>query len=155
MAWEEWDQLKASAIDRHSARMQLNSLPMDPGGGGTSGVGASSGKLRSDKKAWFAAGEGVGELRDTAGKALTKLEDGQTGFDKGSGCLTATAQKGVYDSWARRVKDISELCDGLAGVLEKAGNDQLRTDQSIKAEIAELRVHSEDGSVADGLGKGR
>ncbi len=155
MAWEEWEQLKATAIDRHSARMQLNSLPMDPGGGGTSSAGTPSGKLRSDKKAWSAAGEGVGELRDTAGKALTKLEDGQTGLDKGSGCLTAAAQKGVYDSWERRVKDISELCDGLAGVLEKAGNDQLRTDQSIKAEIAKLRVRSEGGSVADGSGKGR
>ena len=155
MAGEEWEQLKASAIDRRSAQMQLNSLPMDPGGSGTSGTGAPSGKLRSDKKAWSAASEGVGELRDTAGKALTKLEDSQTGLGKGSGCLTAAAQKGVYDSWERRVKDISDLCDGLAGVLEKAGNDQLRTDQSIKAEIAKLRVHSEGGSVADGSGKGR
>jgi hypothetical protein len=155
MAWEEWEQLKATAVDRNSARMQLNQLPADQGGGGTSSAGTPSGKLRSDKKAWSAAGEGVGELRDTAGKALTKLEDSQTGLDKGSGCLTAAAQKGVYDSWERRFKDISDLCDGLAGVLEKAGNDQLRSDHSIKAGIAKLRVRSEGGSAADGSGEGR
>ncbi|MET7679091.1 hypothetical protein [Streptomyces sp. NPDC005423] len=155
MAWEEWEQLKATALDRHSAQMRLNSLPMDREGGGTSGARTPSLKLRSDRKAWSAAGEGIGELRDTAGKARTELEDGQTGLDTGPGCLTAAAQKGVYDSWERRVKDISELCDGLADVLEKAGNDQLRTDESIKAEITKLRVRFEGGSVAMGPRKGR
>jgi hypothetical protein len=154
MAWEEWEQLKAAAAERHSAQMRLNQLPADQGGTGSGGGGAA-GRLRSDKKAWSAAGEGVGGLRGNIGKALTKLEDGQTGLGKGSGCLTAAAQKSVHDSWERRVKDISELCDGLAGVLEKAGNDQLRTDEAIKAEIARLKVHSEDTSAVGGSGKGR
>jgi hypothetical protein len=61
----------------------------------------------------------------------------------------------VYDSWERRVKDIGELCDGLAGVLEKTGNDQLRTDEAIKAEIARLKVHSEGTAASGGSGKGR
>lgn len=39
MAWEEWDQLKAKAADRHSTRMQLNQYPADQGGGGTQGPG--------------------------------------------------------------------------------------------------------------------
>ncbi|MGX4689372.1 hypothetical protein [Streptomyces sp. JNUCC 63] len=97
----------------------------------------------------------MGGLRGYIGKALTKLEGGQAGFGKGSGCLTAAAQKSVHDSWERRVKDISELCAGLAGVLEKVGNDQLRTDEAIKAEIARLKVHSEDASAAGGSGRGR
>ncbi|MEV5431237.1 hypothetical protein [Streptomyces sp. NPDC052701] len=149
MAWEEWEQLKAAAAERHSARMQLNQLPADQGGSG------AHDRLRSDKKAWSAAGEGVGDLRDDIGKALTKLENGQTGLDKGSGCLTAVAQKSVYDSWERRMKDIGELCGGLAGVLEKAGSDQIRTDEAIKAEMARLKVHSEGTSAPDGSGKGR
>jgi hypothetical protein len=33
MAWEEWDQLKAQAADRHSTHMQLNQYPADQGGG--------------------------------------------------------------------------------------------------------------------------
>ncbi|MEV8545098.1 hypothetical protein [Streptomyces sp. NPDC051572] len=155
MAWEEWEELKATAVDRHSTRMQLNQLPADQGGGGTSSVGTPSGKLRSDKAAWSRAGEGVGDLRDNTGKALAKLEEGQTGLDKGSGCLTAAAQKGVCDSWERRLKDIGELCDGLAGVLEKTGNDQLRTDEAIKAEIAKLKVRSEETPASGDSGKGR
>ncbi|WOX11437.1 hypothetical protein [Streptomyces sp. N50] len=155
MAWEEWEELKATAVERHSTRMQLNQLPADQGGSGTSSAGTPSGKLRSDKAAWSKAAEGVGDLRDNTGKALAKLEEGQTGLDKGSGCLTAAAQKGVYDSWERRVKDIGELCDGLAGVLEKTGNDQLRTDEAIKTEIAKLKVHSEETPASGDSGKGR
>ncbi|MBD0420687.1 hypothetical protein AB0L35_36635 [Streptomyces sp. NPDC052309] len=154
MAWEEWERLKSAVAERHSAQMQLNQLPGDQGANSSKGPGAS-GRLRSDKKAWSKAGEGVGDLRDNIGKALTKLGEGQTGLGKGSGCSTAVAQKGVYDSWERRVKDIGELCDGLAGVLEKAGTDQLRTDEAIKAEIARLKVGSEDASTTGGSGKGR
>ena len=151
MAWEEWEQLKATAVERQSTQTQLNQLPADQGGSGTSGVyGPPSGRLRSDKAAWSKAGEAVGGLRDNTGRALAELKAGQTGLGKGPGCLTAAAQQGVYDSWERRVKDISELCDGLAGVLEKTGNDQLRTDEAVKAEIAKLKVGSGGTSTADG-----
>ncbi|MFJ2019552.1 hypothetical protein [Streptomyces nodosus] len=133
--WEEWEQLKAAAAGRHRAGTRLDRLPADQGG--TCGSG-TAGRLRSDRKAWSAAGRDVGELRDGIGTALTKLEHGQTGLDKGPRCLTAVAQKGVYDSWERRVKDIGELCDGLVGVLEKTGEGQLRTDEAVRAEIARL-----------------
>lgn len=155
MAWEEWEQLKTAAVERQSAQIQLNQLPADQGNtSSTSRVhGPPSGGLRSDKAAWSKAGEGVGDLRENIGKALTKLADGQTGLDKGSGCLTVAAQQGVYDSWERRAKDISELCDGLAGVLGKTGNDLLRTDQAIEAEIAKLKAGSQDASAAGGKGR--
>ncbi|MFD7060378.1 hypothetical protein [Streptomyces sp. NPDC059906] len=155
MAWEEWEQLKAAAAaERQSAHMQLNQLPGDRGGTGAGATyGPPSGRLRSDKAAWSRAGEGLGELRTNLGKALTKLEEAQTGLDKGSAILTAAAQQGVFDSWARRVKDIDEWCDGLAGVLEKTGNDQLRTDEAIKAEIAALSVGSKAASAAHDSGR--
>ncbi|MGW5332478.1 hypothetical protein [Streptomyces bauhiniae] len=139
MAWDEWDQAKTAAAGRQNAHMQLNQLPADQGSSGTGGsLGPPAGELRSDKGAWSKAGQGVGDLRDNIGKALTKLEDGQTGLSKAAGCLTATAQRGVHSSWKRRVKDIGALCDGLAEVLERTGNDQLRTDEAIKAQIARL-----------------
>ncbi|PAZ17488.1 hypothetical protein CLM62_01785 [Streptomyces sp. SA15] len=37
MAWEEWDQLKADAVQRQSTQMQLNQLPADGGGSGGGG----------------------------------------------------------------------------------------------------------------------
>ncbi|MFD5451838.1 hypothetical protein [Streptomyces sp. NPDC127100] len=154
MAWEEWERLKAAAAERQPAHMRLNQLPADQGGTGGGGTyGPPSGRLRSDKAAWSRAGEGLGEVQTNLGKALTKLGDSQTGLDEGSAFLTAAAQKGVFDSWERRVKDLDEWCEGLAGVLEKTGNDQLRTDQAIEAEIAALSVGSKDASADHGKGR--
>jgi hypothetical protein len=155
MAWDEWEQLKAAAADRHTSQMQLNQLPADQGGTSSGGSGGGVLKLRSDKAAWTKAGEGVGSLREDLGKAWVKAELGQTGLGKGTGCLTATAQQGVYDSWKRYVMDVSEVCDGLAGVLEKAGNDQLRTDEAIKAEIAKLKTEHYEDTPAGSQAKGR
>jgi hypothetical protein len=42
--------------------------------------------LKSSKKAWTTAGEGVGSLRKTIGVGLTKLEDGQAGLGTTTGC---------------------------------------------------------------------
>ncbi|WP_416960132.1 hypothetical protein [Streptomyces sp. Agncl-13] len=91
MAWEEWEQLKTAAADRSSARMQLNHVPMDPGGSG--------GQLVSNRRDWAKAGDDVGSLREDISKAFGKLTDGQKGLGKDSGCVTAAAQKEVHDSW--------------------------------------------------------
>ncbi|TVZ75923.1 hypothetical protein [Streptomyces sp. BK340] len=153
MAWDEWEQLKAAAVERQSAHMQLNQLPADLGG--TSSGGGVSGKLRSDKAAWSTAGDGVGDLRDNISKALAQLGEGQKGLGKDSGCLTAAAQREVHTSWERYVGDVSGRCDKLAGLLEKVGNDQLRTDEAIKAEIAKVKTAYEDTPAVGGQSRGR
>ncbi|WP_406382093.1 hypothetical protein [Streptomyces sp. NBC_01618] len=155
MAWDEWEQLKTAAVERHTTQMQLNQLPADPGGSISGGSGGGAGKLRSDKAAWTKAGEGVGSLRGDLDKAWVKAELGQTGLGKESGCLTSAAQQDVYDSWRRYVKDVGKVCDGLANVLENSGNDQLRTDEAIKAEIAKLKTEYYQDSPAGGQPKER
>ncbi|MFF3308327.1 hypothetical protein [Streptomyces sp. NPDC002952] len=153
MAWEEWEQLKAAAAERHTTQMQLNQMPADQGGTGSSESGVP--ELSSDKAAWTKAGEGVGSVRKDLGEAWRKTELGQTGLVKEPGCLTAAAQRSVYDSWKRYVKDVSEVCDGLADVLEKTGNDQLRTDEAIKAEIAKVRTEYYEDASSASRAKGR
>ncbi|MGV4985302.1 hypothetical protein ACVB8X_21950 [Streptomyces sp. NRAIS4] len=154
MAWDEWEQLKTAAAERHSTRMQLNQLPGDQNGTSSGGSGAS-GSLRSDKKAWSSAGQGVGDLRDNISKALAKLEDGQKGLGKDSQCLTAAAQREVHTSWEGYVGKVRGRCEKLSGLLEKVGNDQLRTDESISAEIAKLKTEYKDTPTAGGQSKGR
>ncbi|WP_329374276.1 hypothetical protein [Streptomyces sp. NBC_01483] len=39
MAWDEWEQLKTAASERHTTRMQLNQLPAGPGGSTPGGSG--------------------------------------------------------------------------------------------------------------------
>ncbi|MEV5340729.1 hypothetical protein AB0K93_19990 [Streptomyces sp. NPDC052676] len=99
---------------------------------------------------WSKAGEEVGALRESISKALAKLQDGQKGLERGSGCLTAAAQRDVYDSWDRYAKALSGRCGSLAGLFEKVGTDQVRTDEAIKAEIAKLKVQYEETPVVGG-----
>lgn len=136
MAWEEWEQLKSAAAEQHAAQMQLNHVPLDPGGG--------TGTLVSNKPAWSKAGQDVGSLREDIGKAVAKLVDGQKGLGEDAGCLTAAAQKDVHDSWETYVKNVSARCGKLSGLLEKAGNDQLKTDEAIEVEIGNLKVEYAD-----------
>ncbi|MBX9396817.1 hypothetical protein K4749_25325 [Streptomyces sp. TRM72054] len=164
MAWDEWEQLKTAAVERHSAQMQLNQLPADQqasgsdGSGGRGGPwdsGGGSGTLRSVKAAWTKAGEGVGSLRESISQALANLEEGQKGLGKDLGCMTAAAQRDVYESWQRYVKRVSGRCGALAEILEKTGNDQLKTDEAVKAEIAKLKTEYEDTPALGGQAKGR
>lgn len=147
MAWDEWERLKAAAASRNSAQMQLNQLPAEQSG--------DTGTLISNKPAWTKAGTDIGSLREDISKATAKLKDGQTGLGSDTGCLTAAAQKEVYGSWAAYVEDVSGRCGKLAGLLVKAGNNQLKTDESVKAEIAKLVVAYADTPAVGGQGRGR
>lgn len=148
MAWDEWEQLKAASVERQSTQMQINHVAPDQGGGGTE-------VLRTDKPTWTKSGVGVGGLRENISKALTKLETGQAGLSKVSGCLTVTAQGEVYESWQRYVKDVSDRCGALAEVMEKAGNDLLKTDEAIRAAVSGLKTQYEDTPAVGGQPKGR
>ncbi|MER5407835.1 hypothetical protein [Streptomyces sp. NPDC002769] len=146
MPWEEWEQLKTEAAEKLAARMQLNHVPPDPGGAGT---------LVSNRAAWSKAGQNVGSLREDISKALGKLTDGQHGVGGAAGCLTAGAQRDVHDSWERYVKSVSGRCGKLSSLFEKAGNDQLKTDEAIEAEIGNLKIASADTPTVGGQDRGR
>ncbi|MEN8651218.1 hypothetical protein ABCR94_11380 [Streptomyces sp. 21So2-11] len=148
MAWDEWEQLKADAAERSSAQMQLNQV--DPGG---APAGAPSGDLKSDKKAWVQAGEGVTGLKGGIGKALTKLHEGQSGLDDTAGCQSAAAQKELYDSWKKYVGDVSRRCGELGGLLERAGHDLSKSDQAVMEELNRLKLQHEDTEAVGGQAK--
>ncbi|MET7568145.1 hypothetical protein ABZT04_06525 [Streptomyces sp. NPDC005492] len=147
MAWDEWEQLKAAAVERSSAQMQLNHVPDDPGGG--------TGTLVSHRPVWSKAGQDVGSLREGIDKALTALSDGQEGLGADFGCQTASAQKLVHDSWQRYVKDMRGRCEKLADLLQGAGSALLRTDESIMVEVGNLKVEYGDTPAVGGQDEGR
>ncbi|MFI0976124.1 hypothetical protein ACH4SP_03740 [Streptomyces sp. NPDC021093] len=147
MAWEEWEQLKATTAEQHTTRMQLNQV--DPG------VAGDTGTLVSNKAAWAKAGQDIGSFQEGISTALGKLSEGQKGLVADAGCETAGAQKEVHDSWEAYVKSVSGRCGKLAGLLEKIGNDQVKTDQAVLAEIGGLKVEYGDTPAVGGDGKGR
>ncbi|MBT2365092.1 hypothetical protein J7E88_07105 [Streptomyces sp. ISL-10] len=149
MAWDEWEQLKAEATQRQSAQMQLNQYPADGGGPG------ASDRLKSDKKAWVKAGEGTKRLEEPIGTALTKLEDGQAGLGESAGCQSVAAQKELYDSWNKYVKDVRERCKSLGGLLESSGHDLSKTDGSLKSELDAIKAKYKDTEAVGGQAKGQ
>ncbi|MFI9805752.1 hypothetical protein ACIHEJ_15530 [Streptomyces sp. NPDC052301] len=146
MAWDEWEQLKTAAANGPGTHMELNHVPSDPGVSGT---------LLSNKPAWSKAGQAVGSLSGSITAALERLTDGQKGLVAETGCQTSGAQKEVHDSWDRYVKAVSGRCTRLSDLLEKAGTDLLKTDESVKAEIGNLKVDYADTPTVGGQGKGR
>ncbi|MFD4771710.1 hypothetical protein [Streptomyces niveus] len=148
MAWDEWEGLKADAAARSSTQMQLNQYPADPGGGGT-GIPVTE-SLKSEKKVWVQAGEGVTGLKADISKALTGLENGQAGLGDTAGCQSAGAQKELYDSWKKYVGDVSARCGELGGLLERSGHDLAKTDQAVLTDLDQLKVKYADTEAVGG-----
>ncbi|MFG2767006.1 MULTISPECIES: hypothetical protein [Streptomyces] len=64
MAWDEWERLKAEAADHRSARMQLNQVPPEPSGGGSS----QQGDLAVNQTDLAAIGDAAFELHQDFGR---------------------------------------------------------------------------------------
>ncbi|WP_030746857.1 hypothetical protein [Streptomyces sp. NRRL S-31] len=148
MAWDEWERLKADAAARGSTGMQLNHVPPEPGGGG-------AGDLKSDKKAWTKAGEDTKGLQDDIGKALGKLDDGQSGLGDTSGVQSAAARQELYESWKKYVADVKGRCGELGGLMEKSGHDLAMSDADVKAELDKIKAKYHDTEAVGGQAKGR
>ncbi len=126
--------------------MQLNHLPEPAGGSGD--------ELLSHKATWSSAGHDVDGLRDSVGKTLAKLEEGQHGLGKEPRCLSAGAQHDVYESWKQYFTKVSKRCGTLADVLEKAGRDHLTTDDAVRLAIDGLKTRYTDTAAIGGRAKG-
>ncbi|WP_236245206.1 hypothetical protein [Streptomyces sp. CC210A] len=153
MAWDEWEQLKADVAERKSTPMQLNQHPADPGDGAPAGVGSED--LKSSKRAWVKAGEDTKRLDEPIGTALRKLEDGQAGLGETAGSQGAAAQKELYDSWSKYVKDVRTRCKSLGGLLQSSGHDLSKTDESLKSELDAIRRSYKDTEAVGGRAKGK
>ncbi|MFI8829010.1 hypothetical protein [Streptomyces sp. NPDC053431] len=147
MPWDEWEQLKTEAAQRQSTSMRLNQLAPEPGGGGVSE------DLKTDKRAWVTAGEGVTGLKDGVAKALTALDSGQAGLGDDKGIQSAAAQKELYDSWKKYVGDVNGRCDALGGLLRTSGHDLTKPDESLVGEIAALAAKYADTEAVGGQPK--
>ncbi|MFD5765739.1 hypothetical protein ACFWIN_07930 [Streptomyces sp. NPDC127049] len=150
MAWDEWEQLKAGSAQGGSDRMRLNQAASVDGGGS----GTSAGDLRSDKKAWARAGQGVKGLKEGVGQGATALSDGQAGLGDGANVLSAAAQTELYDSWKKYLGDVNGRCEALGGLLEGAGHDLARSDEAVLGDLNRLKARYEDTEAVGGQAKG-
>ncbi|WP_030221764.1 hypothetical protein [Streptomyces bikiniensis] len=144
MPWDEWEHIKSEVAGREPTSMRLNQVAPEPGGGGYSE------DLKTDKKAWAKAGEEVIGLKEGITTSLTKLDSGQAGLGDTGEIQSAAAQKELYDSWKKYVGDVSGRCDALGGLLQLAGHDLAKTDETVKQDLDALAVRYGDTEAVGG-----
>ncbi|WP_344366614.1 amino acid ABC transporter permease [Streptomyces gobitricini] len=121
MAWDEWDQLKASAAERNSAQMQLNQLPADQGGSGTAADGTG---LKHSSAPWNRAAATAHELGVSTDTSKSTLTTGHAGMAGGLAGLASLAElKSVLTSWEKRLKAVGDECNALEPALRQVPKD--------------------------------
>ncbi|MBY8868984.1 hypothetical protein [Streptomyces sennicomposti] len=113
MAWDEWEQLKAEAGERQSARMQLNHV--EPGGGtyGPYIVPSQYGDLKVKnsqlQKIGTDAHQLYNQLWDKARVATPSSDAAATDLSKQGFVLGAGLQH-VSDRWEQQLKSLMDAC---------------------------------------------
>ncbi|WP_225833848.1 hypothetical protein [Streptomyces sp. NK08204] len=112
MAWDEWEQLKADAADRHPARMQLNHLP-DPGTGGTSAYG----DLKVSDADLAQIGKEAHSLYDQLqhkARVAQSSSESAAGDLAGQGFLLGKGLKHVARRWDEQLTSLLDACGQIS-----------------------------------------
>ncbi|MEU6510629.1 MULTISPECIES: hypothetical protein [Streptomyces] len=139
MAWDEWEQLKTQAAERHSAKMGLDHVVADPGGG--SGDGGQQGDLRVSQQDLAAVGKAAYQLhqdfsqcsdqaRLPSMKAAGDLED--QGFALGA------ALDHVAEHWVDQVQSLLDATAHISNHLDYTKGVHARDDAYIAGTISSI-----------------
>ncbi|GHH88017.1 hypothetical protein GCM10018793_66020 [Streptomyces sulfonofaciens] len=116
MAWDEWEQLKAEAAGRHSARMELNSVPVD--GGSTS---STPGDLKVSQKDLAAVGDAAYKLYNDFNKysdhARLSSMDAAGGLEK-EGFAIGGALDHVAVHWIDQCQNLLDACAHISNHMD-------------------------------------
>ncbi|MEU8992131.1 hypothetical protein AB0C98_38130 [Streptomyces sp. NPDC048558] len=141
MAWDEWEQLKAAAAERHSTQMQLNQLPVDPGGGG-----GTQGDLvvgHQDLEAIGKAAHGLFEdFTRYSGHARVASEAAAGGL-KSEGFALGAALEHVAKRWSEQTRTLSDACAHISNHLRYTKNLHAADDSYIAGAISGIATLDE------------
>ncbi|MFG3004012.1 amino acid ABC transporter permease [Streptomyces calvus] len=145
MAWDEWEQVKAAAAERHTAQMQLNQLPADQGGGTSTGESKTesggSGTLRHSGGPWTRAAGTAGDLRISTESTNKNLLSGHAGVSKGAeGLASLEVLKSVLTSWERRLEAVRDECESLEPKLRAVAKEMGEREGAIAASVRAVSV---------------
>ncbi|MFJ8821409.1 hypothetical protein ACIREE_06460 [Streptomyces sp. NPDC102467] len=145
MAWDEWEQLKSHAADKHAAHMQLNSASVD-GGYSTPTTGSGGPDLLITDTPWTGAARVAEELRTSTQDGLTALKksaDGIGGGTEGFDCTVAL--KEIQPTWEARLTAVRDECDHLHGTLGQTGKKFGEVDHGVKDEVGGVHNPNKPG----------
>ncbi|MGV9254248.1 hypothetical protein [Streptomyces sp. NPDC003697] len=139
MAWEEWEQLKAQAAERHSARMQLNQLD---GGGGTarpSQYGDLKVKNSELQKLGTSAHELYNQLWDKARVAVPSSDAAAADLSKQGFALGAGLQH-VSTRWDEQLKSLMDACAQISNHMHLTKKLHADDDGYIERQMSSIDV---------------
>lgn len=116
MAWDEWERLKAQAAEERPARMQLNQLAPEPGGGGN-----QQGDLQVNQKDLAAIGDAAFELRQrfeqVSGHARAASQKAAGGL-KSEGFALGGALDHVASRWVDQSRSLLDATAHISNHLD-------------------------------------
>ncbi|MET7288598.1 hypothetical protein [Streptomyces sp. NPDC005573] len=140
MAWQEWEQLKAEAADRHPTRMQLNHRPADEGGT------ATRGDLVVRHKDLEAVGKAAHDLFDDfttySGHARVASEAAAGGL-KGDGYALGEALEHVTLRWSEQTRTLLDACAHISNHLRFTRNQHAADDGYIAGAVSGIATLDE------------
>ena len=119
MAWDEWEQLKTQAAERHSAKMELNQVPADPGGSGSGD--SPQGDLRVSQKDLAAVGDAAYQLHQDFAHFSTYARTASltaAGGLKKQGFALGAALDHVAGRWADQTRSLLDATAHISNHLD-------------------------------------
>ncbi len=141
MAWDEWEQLKADAAQRHTTRMQLNQLGNGGGAGNTSG--GDGGTLQHSDPPWNHAAGVADALHTSMNTAKLDLDSADKGTSAGlAGLASLGSLTTILTSWDDRLSAVQGECKALQPALLSVSKELGETDKAVGSKTSS--VHAPD-----------
>ncbi|MFI1929925.1 hypothetical protein [Streptomyces sp. NPDC020330] len=119
MAWDEWEQLKAGAVQRHATGMQLNQL--GPGEGGSTALPGQTGDLKVSNGDLVKIGSQAhglyNKLWDKARVAVPS-SDKAAGDLRRQGFALGGGLQHVANRWDEQLKSLMDACAHIANHMQ-------------------------------------
>ncbi|MEU3920000.1 hypothetical protein [Streptomyces sp. NPDC029004] len=146
MAWDEWEQLKTQAAEKHSTGMRLNQLPADPGGSGSGVLVASQDDLGAVGHEAFILHGHLSKDADIAGAGMDKHGAGSTmqaaGNLKMHNFTFGSALETTVTVWDTQVKTLLQACAHISNHLNYSKKLHANDDAQVG-----ISLHRRDGSA--------
>ncbi|WP_031014173.1 hypothetical protein [Streptomyces sp. NRRL F-5727] len=138
MAWDEWEQLKSSAADRESARMQLNGLPPEdrPNAGSASG-----GFLKVSQQDLAAIGNEAFKLYNRLWKEARVPSTDSTASDLSSqGFALGGALSHVSLRWDKQLGSVMDACALISNHMDFTQNAHAGDEIFIERHVSSIQT---------------
>ncbi|WP_413753517.1 hypothetical protein NRF20_28280 [Streptomyces sp. R-74717] len=147
MTWNEWEQAKAEAAERHAARTRLNQLPTGTGGSSRGDLVVHQDDLGAVGHDAFVLHGHLGKQADIAGAGMSKNGAGSTmqaaAALKSHHFATGPVMESAVELWTTRTKSLLQACAHISNHLDFTKKSHAKDDELIAAEL-----RGRDGSAA-------